>query len=32
MALTTEGVAMGVQLNTKHNIILFRTFYHVRYV
>lgn len=23
---TTEGVAMGVQLNTKHNIILFRTF------
>ena len=23
---TTEGVAMGVQLNTEHNIILFRTF------
>lgn len=23
---TTEGVAMGIQLNTKHNIILFRTF------
>lgn len=23
---TTEGIALGVQLNTKHNIILFRTF------
>lgn len=23
---TAEGVAMGIQLNTKHNIILFRTF------
>lgn len=23
---TTEGIAMGVQLNAKHNIILFRTF------